>query len=62
MRNRVLDHFQKSLAKRQQPPAAPTDAEARMAAMEKRIEDLEKEEESAPSPAPVPAQSSSRSH
>ena len=61
MRNRVLDHFRKSLAKRQ-PPAAPTDAEARMAAMEKRIEDLEKEEESAPSPAPVPAQSSSRSH
>ena len=34
MRNRVLDHFQKSLAKRQPPPAAPTDAEARMAAME----------------------------
>lgn len=61
MRNRVLDHFRKSLAKRQ-PPAAPTDAEARMAAMEKRIEDLEKEEEPAPAPAPVPAQSSSRSH
>ena len=65
VRNKVLEHFQKSLARRQQqPPAAPTDAEARMAAMEKRIEELEKEEEPAPSPAlaPVPVQSMSRSH
>ena len=62
VRSKVLDHFRKSLARRQQQPAAPTDAEARMAAMEKRIEDLEKEEEIAPSPAPAPAQSFSHSH
>ena len=61
VRNKVLDHFQKSLARRQQQTAAPTGAETRMAAMEKRIEDLEKKEASAPlSPAPAPAQSSSR--
>ena len=64
VRNKVLDHFQKSLARRQQQTAAPTGAETRMAAMEKRIEELEKEEGPAPSPAlaPVPVQSMSRSH
>ena len=61
MRNRVLDHFQKSLAKRQQ-QKPPTDTESEIADLKKRVSDLEKEEASAPLfPAPFPAQSMSRS-
>ena len=41
-------------------PQSPADMDARMAAMERRMEELEKEEESAPL-FPVPAQNSSRS-
>ena len=61
MRNRVLDHFRKSLAKRQQ-QKPPTDTESEIADLTKRVSDLEKEE-LAPStaPAPFPAQSMSRS-
>ena len=59
VRNKVLDHFQKSLAKRQQ-QKPPTDTESEIADLKKRVSDLEKEEP-APSPALASAQSMSRS-